>query len=185
MYLVLNPSALKVKQPKKANELYRKSGWNATQVEPTKIDDPLTALENIFGSEQNLAPSKTFNLTDPDAILLADERLARAHRNQTVKQLPKTHGFRLIQDASQSATLVSGTDGHIYMVNNSMDYDISSPWGAMNLAENKFNFDVFGRLIYYNASRLNDKSQKGYFIPRMIEVGVANAKSMPSGVKAA
>jgi hypothetical protein len=163
-----------VKQLQKANELYRKDGWNASQVEPTEKGRFFNTIAKIFGGEKNLAPSKTFNLTDPDT-----------HRNQTERQLPKSHGFRLVQDVGQSATLVSGTDGNLYMVNNSINYDISSPWVALNLTENKFSFDVFDRLIYYNASRLDVEPPTGGDYPRMIEVGVADATSMPFGVKAA
>lgn len=95
-----------------------------------------------------------------------------------LRQLPKTNGFRLIQDAGQSATLVSGKDGFIYMANNSAEYDISAPWGGLKVEENIFSYDVFGRLIWFNAKHII----QGSF---MTDLGVSQAEGMPKDTQAA
>ncbi|KAE8322651.1 fungal-specific transcription factor domain-containing protein [Aspergillus sergii] len=132
-------------------------GWNATQVEPTT-----TLFNNVaatFGGQENLASNTTFNLTKPGPIIYEDEHFqsksSKDDKNK-LRKLPKTNGFRLIQDAGQTSTLVSGKDGRIYMVNNSAEYDISAPWGGLQVDKNIFSYDVFGRLIWFDAEHLSD-----------------------------
>ncbi|KAL4893397.1 hypothetical protein BDV59DRAFT_178134 [Aspergillus ambiguus] len=68
------------------------------------------------------------------------------------------------------------------MVDNKGDYDMSAPWGSLDVSKDIFNYDVFGRLLYANVSRIANKMR----LPvRMIEVGVASADYMPKGVRAA
>jgi hypothetical protein len=81
-----------------------------------------------------------------------------------------------ILDAGQSTTLVSGKDGFIYMANNSAEYDISAPWGGLKVKENIFSYDVFGRLIWFNAKHVRGG---GY----MTDMGVACAESMPKDMR--
>jgi hypothetical protein len=115
--------------------------------------------------------------------------------------LPKTNGFRLIQDAGQTSTLVAGKDGRIYMVDNSAEYDISAPWGGLQVDKNIFSYDVFGRLIWFDAAVLiprEDRFRKRDFEKgkpnylkylftwyRMVELGVSAAEHMPSRAQAA
>ncbi|QMW46691.1 hypothetical protein G4B11_010146 [Aspergillus flavus] len=136
-------------------------GWNATQVEPTT-----TLFNNVaatFGGQENLASNTTFNLTKLGPIIYEDEHFqsksSKDDKNK-LRKLLKTNGFPLIQDAGQTSTLVSGKDGRIYLANNSAEYDISAPWGALEVDKNIFSYDVFGRLIWFDAERIasgNDK----------------------------
>lgn len=94
--------------------------------------------------------------------------------------MPQTSGFRVIQDANQTGTLVSGNDGRIYMADNSGDYDLSAPWGALDLTKEQYDYDVFGRLVYFNATRYNNH---GYGVRNlMLEMGVAPSEKTPKGV---
>ncbi|KAJ6102411.1 hypothetical protein N7486_004838 [Penicillium sp. IBT 16267x] len=78
-----------------------------------------------FGGQQNLASNKTLNLTKPEPVIHEDEELTSKKEDKTkIGKLPKTNGFRIIQDTGQTATLVSGSDGRIYMANNSAEYDV-------------------------------------------------------------
>ncbi|GMF80181.1 unnamed protein product [Aspergillus oryzae] len=136
-------------------------GWNATQVEPTT-----TLFNNVaatFGGQENLASNTTFNLTKLGPIIYEDEHFqsksSKDDKNK-LRKLLKTNGFPLIQDAGQTSTLVSGKDGRIYLANNSAEYDISAPWGDLEVDKNIFSYDVFGRLIWFDAERIasgNDK----------------------------
>ncbi|RAQ69076.1 hypothetical protein COH21_008346 [Aspergillus flavus] len=149
-------------------------GWNATQVEPTT-----TLFNNVaatFGGQENLASNTTFNLTKLGPIIYEDEHFqsksSKDDKNKPRKLL-KTNGFPLIQDAGQTSTLVSGKDGRIYLANNSAEYDISAPWGALEVDKNIFSYDVFGRLIWFDAERIAS------------ELGVSAAEHMPRRAKAA
>ncbi|QMW34622.1 hypothetical protein G4B84_010088 [Aspergillus flavus NRRL3357] len=136
-------------------------GWNATQVEPTT-----TLFNNVaatFGGQENLASNTTFNLTKLGPIIYEDEHFqsksSKDDKNK-LRKLLKTNGFPLIQGAGQTSTLVSGKDGRIYLANNSAEYDISAPWGDLEVDKNIFSYDVFGRLIWFDAERIasgNDK----------------------------
>ncbi|KJK66709.1 hypothetical protein P875_00127970 [Aspergillus parasiticus SU-1] len=168
---------------KRVNNLYRAKGWNATQVEPTS-----TLFNNVaatFGGQENLASNTTFNLTKPGPIIYEDEHFqskSSKDDKDKLRKLPKTNGFRLIQDAGQTSTLVSGKDGRIYMVNNSAEYDISAPWGGLEVDKNIFSYDVFGRLIWFDAEHLSEPILGWY---RMVELGVSAAEHMPRRAKAA
>lgn len=126
---------------------------------------------------------KPRNVTSPDKIELGEQHAAALrHKNSqgTVGKMPQTHGFRIVQDAGMTSTLVSGVDGRVYMTDNSADHDLSAPWGSINVKEEHFNYDVFGRLMWFNASRIQHDSSNG-----MVEIGVAPAEKMPKGVNAA
>lgn len=87
------------------------------------------------------------------------------------------------------------------MVDNSAEYDISAPWGGLQVDKNIFSYDVFGRLIWFDAAYLTPRNDnllkrgplKGkpnylnYLFTwyRMVELGVSPAEHMPSGAKAA
>lgn len=162
----------------RANGIYRKQGWNPEQVEPT--ESTFLEVAQSFGGQQYLASNATLNFTQPEPVIHKDEEFEKnktADSNK-LRQLPKTHGFRLIQDAGQSATLVSGKDGFIYMANNSAEYDISAPWGGLKVKENIFSYDVFGRLIWFNATYI---LRGGY----MTDLGVSQAEGMPKDTMAA
>lgn len=129
--------------------------------------EPTTTLFNnvaaTFGGQENLASNTTFNLTKLGPIIYEDEHFqsksSKDDKNK-LRKLLKTNGFPLIQDAGQTSTLVSGKDGRIYLANNSAEYDISAPWGALEVDKNIFSYDVFGRLIWFDAERIasgNDK----------------------------
>ncbi|KAJ5893493.1 hypothetical protein N7495_005184 [Penicillium taxi] len=179
----------------RANEFDRKKGWNAKQVEPTTL---FNEVATKFGGESKLASNKTIALARPEPVIYGDEQLAKnskANKNK-LRKLPKTNGFRLIQDAGQTATLISGKDGRIYMTNNSAEYDISAPWGGLQVDKNIFSYDVFGRLIWFNAARITSKKSEqssgsldslldvnSYL--NMVDLGVSAAESMPKGAKAA
>ena len=146
-----------------------------------------TIIANQFGGAQNLASSKTVNLTQPGPIIYEDEHFEGGHQSldpNTLRKLPNTQGFRLVQDAGLTATMVSGTNGKIYMANNSANYDISSPWGALDLKKNIFSYDVFGRLINYQ------KDCMPYFLGSpvplgMCEMSVTRAENMsPTAIAA-
>ena len=132
-----------------------------------------------------LATDKSINVTEPDRIQLGDKHAEAAkHKNSfgKVRKMPQTHGFRVIQDANQTGILVSGKDGRIYMTDNSGDYDISAPWGSIDVAKDKYNYDVFGRLIYFNASRWTNSDNDGTRRTLMVEMGVAPSEKIPKGV---
>lgn len=87
------------------------------------------------------------------------------------------------------------------MVDNSAEYDISAPWGGLQVDKNIFSYDVFGRLIWFDAAVLippkdshwKRDSEKGkpnhlkYILTwySMVELGVSAAEHMPSRAKAA
>ncbi|KAL7911957.1 hypothetical protein GGI35DRAFT_492031 [Trichoderma velutinum] len=56
-------------------------------------------------------------------------------------------GFRIVMDKSKTSILVSGKDGYIYLVHTDEEYDISSPWGTIDLPTDIVNMDVFGRIM--------------------------------------
>lgn len=140
-------------------------------------------LSELFNNQ--LATDKSINVTQPERIQLGDKHAeAEKHKNDygTVQKMPQTHGFRVIQDANQTGILVSGKDGRIYMTDNSGDYDISAPWGAIDTTKEKYNYDVFGRLIYFNASRWKNSNGDGKTPNLMLEMGVAPSEKIPKGV---
>ncbi|CAI7569729.1 unnamed protein product [Penicillium glandicola] len=153
------------------------AGWNASEVNPGTL---FNEVADTFGGEQNLANNKTLNLTQPGPIIYEDEEIAKnkEKNKEKLRKLPKTNGFRLIQDASLSSTLVSGTDGRIYLVENKAEYDVSAPWGGMEVDKNIFSYDVFGRLIWFDRVPLM-KSE------HMVEVGVSAAQNMSPNAQAA
>ncbi|KAJ5917595.1 hypothetical protein N7466_011149 [Penicillium verhagenii] len=169
-----------------------KQGWNSSQVEDTDFlkntdpnastnatDEVLQKVSESVGGEQNLASNKTLQLTPPQPVIYEDEHFSAENKDKDknkLRKLPKTNGFRLIQDAGQTATLVSGKDGHIYLANNSAEYDISAPWGGLEVDKNIFTYDVFGRLIWIDARAYNF---------HMIEMGVSRAENMPKEALAA
>lgn len=156
----------------------------------TEFNDTFfTTVAEQFGGAQNLASSKTVNLTKPGPVIYEDERFAREHQSldpNTLRKLPNTQGFRLIQDAGLTATMVSGTNGKIYMANNSANYDISSPWGALDLKKNIFSYDVFGRLINYQKDCMDYIYGSHYLVrPSMCEMAVTRAENMsPTAIAA-
>jgi len=147
-------------------------------VEPT--DGLFKDVAKSFGGEGNLATNKTLQLIKPEPVIYSDDHFTKenAEKNKDkLRRLPNTSGFRLIQVASQSATLVSGRDGYIYLVDNEADYDISAPWGGLEVDKNIFSYDVFGRLIHYHSV--------DNFLRLTASVGVSDAQSMPRHAKAA
>ncbi|KAJ4158394.1 uncharacterized protein LMH87_008921 [Akanthomyces muscarius] len=73
--------------------------------------------------------------------------------NDVAANLTSNHGtnvgFRIIMDEDKTSILVSGQDGHIYLVGTDELYDVSSPWGTIDLKSNGVNLDVFGRIMAY------------------------------------
>lgn len=67
-----------------------------------------------------------------------------------VSRLPSPNskaGFRIIMDQDKSSILVSGTDGHIYLVDSKQNYDMTAPWGTIDINSQTVNLDVFGRIM--------------------------------------
>ncbi|KAI1817053.1 hypothetical protein GGS20DRAFT_535201 [Poronia punctata] len=58
-------------------------------------------------------------------------------------------GYRVIMDQDKTSILVSGRDGHVYLVSTSEAYDLSAPWGSVDVDYNAFSLDVFGRVVSY------------------------------------
>lgn len=68
----------------------------------------------------------------------------------SVSRLPSPDnkaGFRIIMDQDKSSILVSGTDGHIYLVDSKQNYDMTAPWGTIDINSQTVNLDVFGRIM--------------------------------------
>lgn len=62
--------------------------------------------------------------TQPGPVIYADEHFTSKNKGKDknkLRKLPKTNGFRLIQGAQQTSTLVAGKDGRIYLVSNSAE----------------------------------------------------------------
>ncbi|KAJ5895520.1 hypothetical protein N7495_007211 [Penicillium taxi] len=188
-----------------------RKGFDAEQVQPTTL---FNKVASTFGGESKLASNKTIALAKPEPVIYKDEHLSKTSKanSKKLRRLPKTSGFRLIQDANQTATLVAGKDGRIYLASNSAQYDISAPWGGLQVNKNVFSYDVFGRLIWFNAKYLEEafKDEKlkkkrnyqeydtvldtngkpnyiKYFTPwyRMVDLGVSAAQHMPKGAQSA
>lgn len=85
-------------------------------------------------------------------------------------------GFRVIMDEDKTLILVSGEDGHIYLVETSEQYDLSSPWGTVDANSSSVNLDVFGRMIGY---------YPGKFMRKVVNVGVFDLSEMPEKQRAA
>ena len=85
----------------------------------------------------------------------------------------KKYGFRILMDKKQSGILVTGTDGYAYFADQKTGYDLSAPWGTINMKENVLNFDVFGRLLYH--AWLDDDGKEH----TMAEIRVANFFKKP------
>lgn len=58
-------------------------------------------------------------------------------------------GFTIVMDEDKSSLLVSGTDGGIYLVGTKESYDLSSPWGTLDLKSGMLDLDAFGRIMSY------------------------------------
>jgi len=56
-------------------------------------------------------------------------------------------GFKVIMDQKKTSVLASGKDGYIYLVETTQNYDLSSPWGTVDLKSDTVNLDVFGRIM--------------------------------------
>ncbi|GKZ17888.1 hypothetical protein AbraIFM66951_006907 [Aspergillus brasiliensis] len=148
--------------------------FNADDVEPEiRLNEEVS--QTLGG---DLPSDKNATLNQPDVVLRKSANASRHEYHDDLKKegqgkarLPPTHGFRMIQDAKTTSTLVSGTDGKIYLVNNSAEYDISAPWGALDISKNIFSYDVFGRLIHCNVT----VGRKRGIYP----VGVAHGEAMP------
>jgi len=69
---------------------------------------------------------------------------ARLHQNTS-----NNLGFRVIMDEDKSSILVSGRDGYVYLTTSEQNYDLSAPWGSVNLTSETVSLDVFGRVIAY------------------------------------
>ncbi|XHF99760.1 hypothetical protein AWENTII_003249 [Aspergillus wentii] len=149
--------------------------FKADDVEPdVQLGQEVAQTLGEVPSDRNATVKK------PGAVLAASANASQheyhdyeQHDGQGQVPLPSTQGFRMIQDANLTSTLVSGTDGNVYLVNNSAAYDISAPWGSLDLTKNTFNYDVFGRLIHYNHTQTRKSA--------MVKVGVAHGEAMPVG----
>lgn len=79
-------------------------------------------------------------------------------------------------DEAKSSILVSGKDGYIYLTEADKQYDLSSPWGTVNLTSKSVNVDVFGRIMAYVGDGVYDLTA---------EVRVWDPSRMPSTERAA
>lgn len=130
-----------------------------------------------------LATDQNRTVTDPDRIetgVKYAHAVKQKNEKGEVRKMPETHGFRVIQDSELKTTLVSGTDGFIYATDSQYDHDISAPWGSIDVTKEQFNYDVFGRVLHFNASRLREDPDIN-----MVELGVSPSEKMPKGLEAA
>lgn len=44
----------------------------------------------------------------------------------------------------------------VYASDSKEDHDISAPWGSIDVTKEQFSYDVFGRALHFNASRLRN-----------------------------
>lgn len=73
-------------------------------------------------------------------------------RNVSQSLTPKVGntGYRVIVDHGQTSIVVAGKDGGVYLVASDERYDLSAPWGTLDLNSNLVNLDVFGRIMSVN-----------------------------------
>ncbi|KAK3302880.1 uncharacterized protein B0T15DRAFT_559308 [Chaetomium strumarium] len=64
-----------------------------------------------------------------------------------IQNITNNMGFKVIMNEDRTSILVSGKDAFVYLVDTQEAYDVSSPWGSVNLASGTINFDVFGRVL--------------------------------------
>jgi hypothetical protein len=74
-------------------------------------------------------------------------------------EAPDGAGFRIIMDKKEDSILVSGTDGNIYLISRREQYDLSAPWGTVNITANVLSMDVFGRVL---AARCSGADPPGF-----------------------
>lgn len=100
--------------------------------------------------------------------------------NDVAANLTSKHGsnvgFRIIMDEDKTSILVSGQDGHIYLVGTDEQYDTSSPWGTIDLQSNGVNLDVFGRIMAYYPDK---------YAKLIVEVGMYEPDKVPDKERAA
>lgn len=77
-------------------------------------------------------------------------------------------------DEDKSSILVSGEDGYIYLVKTDENYDLSAPWGTIDVNSNTVDLDVFGRIM---SNKLH-----GTFVT---EIKVNEVDKVPADEKAA
>lgn len=121
-------------------------------------------LQLPFTDTWNLSSEDGFDTTavEPDVSVFdtvsgkldgADIANVTPQINDVAANLTSNHGtnvgFRIIMDEDKTSILVSGQDGHIYLVGTDELYDVSSPWGTIDLKSNGVNLDVFGRIMAY------------------------------------
>lgn len=83
-------------------------------------------------------------------------------------------GYRIIMDYDQTSILVSGQDGYIYLVKSEQKYDLSAPWGTIDVHSNAVDLDVFGRIM------------SNYVVERHVaSISVNNVDKVPQNYKAA
>ncbi|KAI0388747.1 hypothetical protein F5Y17DRAFT_180805 [Xylariaceae sp. FL0594] len=112
--------------------------------------------------EPNVIPTVAKKLGGKDIANLVPKTKAK-----TVKppQPANKAGYRVIMDKDKTAILVSGRDGFVYLVSTSDAYDVSAPWGSVNVTANAFSMDVFGRLVSHKTdshSRLTSTAMVWY-----------------------
>lgn len=66
---------------------------------------------------------------------------------QSLKRPETKAGFQIIMDEDKTSILVAGEDGYVYLVKTDENYDISAPWGTIDMKSNTVNLDVFGRIM--------------------------------------
>jgi hypothetical protein len=101
-----------------------------------------------------------------------------------LKQPPGKQGFRLLMDADEDSVLVSGNDGGIYAVDRSQNYDLSAPWGTLDLTKNPLTLDVFGRIIAYTWLSPLKYGDQDVLVPALAELLVVDPKKVPDEYKA-
>lgn len=72
---------------------------------------------------------------------------AFANVSTTLSPTKAKTGYRLIVDEDQTSIVVAGKDGFVYLASSDQKYNISAPWGTINLDADPVNIDVFGRLM--------------------------------------
>jgi hypothetical protein len=124
-------------------------------------------VAKAFGGPKNLAANSPPKLNNVAARL-----------HSSVKG---GEGFRIVMDEKETSILVSGTDEYVYLAEKKEGYDLSAPWGSLNITQDVLDFDVFGRLICFSEVDFWRRENHGRALP----LRVCNPKRVPRRHKVA
>lgn len=84
-------------------------------------------------------------------------------------------GYRLITDKDQKHILVSGSDGHVYLVDSDEKYDLTAPWGTLELESKAFSLDVKERFMAAPSDVIH--------LITAAPIGMTESKRVPEGYR--